>query len=449
MFEHNKSGHSSTRPEQNANNAAKRTVFSSFLPGDLLFLPFFAIMLAPLLEFIRRYPDINSLTFHAFPLVVYFLMFAGVMGIAEICLYGKKRKEIGRKKTRQRNVPMLFFGFTMAMMLLSTMVNGFTPLALYGDAYRRESLFSYLAYFTILFLGATFIQSQQKKSILLGTFLCSSIVLALRELVVYAITAVTGTRLYGDIITSVFEQFNHYGYYLAMAAVISCALVRSDSKLLRYLAVVGFLTNSAALVINDTFGAFLGCWAGLIFAVIVFSICSKKLDRTAIGMLILFIVIIMLTNYVTGTVSKNFSQLSVDVGKITTGAKDAKSAGTGRWGIVKATLSYIPERPLLGFGVEGIAERLLLDTARDRPHCEYLQYAAFFGIPAAISYVIGVFCVFLNGLKHRYALDLYTKTALVAAFAYLVSAAFGNTMYNTAPYLFILLGLGYYRDPSA
>lgn len=446
MLKHNKFSDSPAGAEQNANKAAKQRAFSSLLPGDLLFLPFLAIMLAPLLEFIRRYPNINDYDDDYIPLVVCFLIFAGVMGIAEIGLYGKRRKEIGRRKTF--NIPMLFFGFTMAMMLLSTMVNGVTPLALYGDPYRRESLFSFLSYFAVLFLGATFLQSQQKKSILLGTFLCSSIVLALRELVVYAITANTGNKLYGEIITSVFEQFNHYGYYLAMATVISSVLVRSDCKLLRYLAVAGFLTNSAALVINDTFGAFLGCCAGLIFSVIVCSICSRKLDRRAIGMLVLFAVVIILTNVATGTVFRNFSQLVVDVEKITADTPDAQTAGTGRWGLITATLSYISERPLLGFGVEGMSKRLLLDTARDRTHCEYLQYAAFFGIPAAISYVIGVFSVFLNGLKHRDALDLYTKTALIAAFAYLVSAAFGNTMYYTAPYLFILLGLGYYREPA-
>ena len=35
---------------------------------------------------------------------------------------------------------------------------------------------------------------------------------------------------------------------------------------------------------------------------------------------------------------------------------------------------------------------------------------------------------------------------LIAAFTYLVSACFGITMYNTAPFLFIFLGLGYRSD---
>ena len=38
--------------------------------------------------------------------------------------------------------------------------------------------------------------------------------------------------------------------------------------------------------------------------------------------------------------------------------------------------------------------------------------------------------------------------SLIASFAYLASSFFGVTMFYTAPYLFILLGLGYSRDES-
>lgn len=435
-------------PEPKASTAAERKVLSDSLPGDLMLLPFLAIMLAPLCEFIRRYPNINDYADNYLPLVVCFLAFAGTMGIGAICLRWRIHRGSNRKTVRERNVPMLFFCFTFAMMLLSTMVNGVTSAVLYGDAYRRESLYSFAAYFFFLFLCATFIQSESKKAWLLGAYLFSSLILAARELIAYMMTPAELTKSYLQVVTSVFEQFNHYGYYLAMAILISSVLVRSSKKILRYLAVASFLANSAVLVINDTFGAFLGCLLGLIFSIIVCSICNRKLDRTAIGMLVLFILTALLADLRGRTLLRNFSQLFVDVEKIASGAEDANRAGTSRWGIVTATVRYISERPLLGFGLEGIGKRLTSDAGMDRPHCEYLQYAAFFGIPAAISYVLGVFHVFLNGLKHRYALDLYTKAALVAAFGYLVSAAFGNTMYYTAPYLFILLGLGYQTNQS-
>ena len=165
-------------------------------------------------------------------------------------------------------------------------------------------------------------------------------------------------------------------------------------------------------------------------------------------MLAAFLVIALLTNLKCKTLFQNFTELFSDVGKIASGAEDARRAGTNRWGIVSATVRYISERPLLGFGVEGIGKRLLSDVHTDRPHCEYLQYAAFFGIPAAVSYVLGILHVYLNGLRHRFSLSLCQKAALIAAFGYLASAAFGNTMYYTAPYLFLMLGIGYSADSN-
>ena len=40
-----------------------------------------------------------------------------------------------------------------------------------------------------------------------------------------------------------------------------------------------------------------------------------------------------------------------------------------------------------------------------------------------------------------------TFACLGAAFSYLVSAFFGNTIYCTAPFLFLFLGMGLVRDP--
>lgn len=439
---------------QKGNYLSRKQLSSLFdgstVPGNIMLLPFLAIMAAPLLEFIRRYPNINDYPEGYFPFVVCFLYLAGIAGLAAFfyCL-----KENNRTLSLRHNAPMVFFVITVVWMLLSTAVNGITPEVLYGDVYRRESLYTFVAYFLFLYYGATFIRNEKQKSILLGIYLISSTILALREFAAYMtlpaeVIEKLATVTYMGIVTSVFEQFNHYGYYLTVAVLISSVIVRSDIKPLRYLAAVSFLVNSAVLVLNNTFGAFLGCLIGLVFSIIVCSLCSRKLDRTAIGMLAAFLVIALLTNLKCKTLFQNFTELFSDVGKIASGAEDARRAGTNRWGIVSATVRYISERPLLGFGVEGIGKRLLSEVHIDRPHCEYLQYAAFFGIPAAVSYVLGILHIYLNGLRHRFSLSLCQKAALIAAFGYLASAAFGNTMYYTAPYLFLLLGIGYSADSN-
>ena len=63
----------------------------------------------------------------------------------------------------------------------------------------------------------------------------------------------------------------------------------------------------------------------------------------------------------------------------------AGSAGSGRWRIWRGTVSLIGQRPLLGWGMEAIyVHDLTSITVSTRPHNEYLQYALFHGIPAAL-----------------------------------------------------------------
>lgn len=135
----------------------------------------------------------------------------------------------------------------------------------------------------------------------------------------------------------------------------------------------------------------------------------------------------------------------ITVGENTVETSKADSAGTGRWGLWKNTLKYISERPVIGWGIEGIAERLELDSGglNNRPHNEFLQYAAFFGIPAAVLYICGLAGVFIHSWKKRFEIGKYSVACLSVAFTYIFSSLFGNTMFYTAPFLFIFLGLGF------
>ena len=97
-------------------------------------------------------------------------------------------------------------------------------------------------------------------------------------------------------------------------------------------------------------------------------------------------------------------------------------------------------------GIEGISDQLNSECQIDRPHNEFLQYIIFFGIPGLLLYIAGIMSVFINGLKHKKKLDIYTIACIVAAFDYLFSSFFGNTMAYTTPFFFIILGLSYYQE---
>jgi O-antigen ligase len=124
------------------------------------------------------------------------------------------------------------------------------------------------------------------------------------------------------------------------------------------------------------------------------------------------------------------------------------AAGTGRGSLWRLTIESIARRPVFGWGTEGIADYLKANSldGNNRPHNEYLQYAAFYGIPAALVYITALCSIYRKAFKQLAELPAINICALLAGAGYLFSACFGNTMFYTAPFLFIMLGLGCY-DP--
>ena len=413
----------------------------------LLFVPLFLLMAIPLWQLAEDIiiPDGHPYSFYSnihsiHTMAFYFSIIAVVIIISKSIV----------QKTIPENLfssylPLIFFGIVIALMLISTAVNGITDYVRYGDDYRGESLLTVIMYFLFYFLSASVIKKKKQKALLLYTYMTSSIAIAICMLIHSCIKPLEAFH-FATGPAAIFHQFNHYGYFLLMNILISEVLFIKEEKIqLKIICMVSFILNNIVLVINDTFGCYLACFIALVFSVIVISICDKKFCKTSLVMIAVFIIISLVMSIWYETIFTNISIFFKDINKIAENSEESSSAGTGRWTLWTHTVDYIKERPWFGFGIEGTNTRLAADTKNinDRPHCEFLQYAVFYGIPAAAAYISGAFSVFLNGLKHRSKLDIYTIAALVAAFGYLVSSTFGNTMYYTAPHFFILLGLGF------
>ena len=244
---------------------------------------------------------------------------------------------------------------------------------------------------------------------------------------------------------SVFNQFNHYGYYLAVSCTLSAAYIIFYKK--SFLAYLSFVLNTFALIFNDTFGAWLAVLFALVFSVITNRIVYNSWSKKSIGMIGLFLLITILGGIIGGGIFISLDSFASDVGKVANASNDiesANSAGMGRIKIWKTTIQYIKEKPLFGWGIEGTDQMLMRATGSSRPHNEYLTYAVFFGIPAMIFYLCGVMSVFFHNLKYKNELSKIEITCMITAFAYLVSAFFGNIKSYTAPLLFIFLGMAYH-----
>lgn len=375
------------------------------------------------------------------------LAIGGALLILYILKLWIERKHIDIKGFLKDNIPIAIFGIFTLLMLISTAVNGFTPLSLLGSNYRSEGLFGYLSYI-VYFLLAVINMSEKLKKLWLYWFVGTSAVLEMYTLIDFYAFGHYDFKF-------VFDQYNHYGYYLLMSLAVSSMLaVISKNIQCRILFSLSAALSTWALIINDTFGCQLAAAAGVVILCVVYSIAKgrfklKTLIPAAVFVLT-FAVAAASSPVMLSNMTKNYSQIGNDVYALAEGTEEAEhTTGISRIILWENTCNYISERPVFGFGADGTGNRLKEDTHdNDRCHCEYLNYAVCFGIPAAIVYIAAVFLVYLRGLKYRKKLTELNLLGLCAAMFYLCSAVVGNSMYSTAPFLFILLGFGYYRKTS-
>ena len=332
----------------------------------------------------------------------------------------------------------LFFLIAIVLMLLSTAKNGLTSAALIGEGEKHESLFTYLAYFLLFFLVCSFIESPTIKKWMANIFLGASFFVSL-----YSICFSSVWYQYMDLM-GFFNNSNEFGYYLSITVMLAASMyVICQNRIGRILYFLLFSFQASVLMYNNTLGAWVGIVFGCLLLILVSFLCPNISRSRSVIAFAVFIFVTLITIPLGSKMFASFLGIFSDVNLITSGAVDAAEAGNGRWKIWRATVSYIGERPWLGFGVEGISERLHEDAGNYRPHNEFLQYAVFFGIPFAISYVLGIVSIYIRALRVRDRLDPMTCACLIVAFSYLGSAFFGTSYYYTAPYFFIFLGLGY------
>ena len=418
----------------------------------LVFFPLLLMLVLPLYQLIYSsiLPPAPFFSDSSFGISVNTVSMILVMqGVLFLILKHAKNAECGvktgLKQSFRDNIPMVFFGFMMLMMIVSTCINGFTDYALNGDAYRRESLFTYILYFAVFFFLSAKIQQEVFKRILLYAFIFASIPLAVCVYIDFDIVPMNAFMYKLDFL-GVFSNSNHYAYYLTMVLLVSAVLyIKEKNAVLKTLSMLSFVINTMILIMNNTFGCYLAVFGGLIFNCIVISLTEKKFNKRTLILPLIYLLITFILSFRFYTFMSNFTAMFMDFSSIIFEEEDAFDAGSGRWKLWVTTAECIAEKPVFGWGVEGVADSLLAVTngLNIRTHNEFLQYAAFFGIPAGIAYICGAFSVFMNGLKNKFRLDMYSTAALVAAFGYLFSSAFGNTMYYTSPFFFILLGIGF------
>ena len=361
-----------------------------------------------------------------------------------LLLHVKREWQQGRKP--KVFLPLAVFGALALWIYISQTVNGFTEIAYVGDNYRSESLFTFILYLIGYFFLGIVLQSDRLRKALCIVFLGTNLIIGILSLIDHYISPLT-VFSDSDGMAAIFNQFNHYGYYLVLAILISAVLfiAAGEPIWLRVFCAVVFVTDNVILILNNTFGCYLAVIAALVFGTAVVIIGRRNRGEIIRALIVCgaFVVITVSMHLLNHSASKDVTKLVDDIGKIAADDEKAKYAGTGRWSLWTHTVEYIKVKPVFGWGVEGTSEMLQIETKgiNSRPHNEYLQWAAFFGIPATLLYFAAL-CLVMFGMFPRVRkADAVSLACFVAAAGYIASSFVGNTMYYTTPFFIIFLGM--------
>lgn len=413
----------------------------------LFLIPPLIFFTTPLSEFILAsvYFDEHPFSFDfTYPAVLYAaVFFSAVIFIVSLICFAIKNKEKKVRNPLRRSEVYLFALFSV-LAISTTMAGSFQSMGtkVFGGLYYV------LAEFLVFFMCSIFIEKKTFKKFLIYSYLVLSIILALTELFDQLIKGIPIYRI-DTCITAVFYSPNYYGYFMLMAIILSASLLSFESsKKEKIFLIISFFINSIVFAMANCLGTFLACIAGFAFLFIGLSIRNKKIAIKPVILFASFMLICFLVGLKYQSFFSDVVYLFKDVKMIAEDSENAGSAGTGRWAIWMATIELIKQKPLFGWGASGINFELFDRVGINAAHNEYMQYAADYGIPAALIYISGLVCIFIRAWKNRRTMDEMSIACLVASFAYIVSAMFGNNISFVGPFYYIFLGLAVNYEKS-
>lgn len=311
-----------------------------------------------------------------------------------------------------------------------------------GVMIRHDGFYSYLTYAAV-YICSKAVKSEKLKRWILRIMGITISFLSINTVLQYNINILLKLGKIGiriskySLYSSIYFNINHFGYVLTIGVMALMVLVVIEEK--KMLKILWFILagyNVWSLIINNTFGAYIAVCLGIIFMSVVMIISDKKRYKSIIAVLILFIGVSIVTDMDTKIVSSNFGFMYSDSKNISN-----DNGGSGRIGLWKQTIKFIKEKPLLGWGPEGLYDRVINgEIEGDVPHNEYLQHMLYMGIPAGLFYIAALISLFITMVKKLKYLSKELLGMGAIVFAYCVSAFFGLTLYNTVPYYFIFLG---------
>ncbi len=336
----------------------------------------------------------------------------------------------------------------------STLLSDNPWLQFAGTQYRCDGLYSYFIYGSVL-VCALRLHGERLRMCVLRLFVGVADALCI-VMICQALHVPVIWQCFEAPYAVVFNNLNHFGYILCMASLCAMGLYLHDGTGkwgLAHIASFGLLVFT--LLANDTFGCYLAVLVGM-GAVGLFYVKSGHAWGTRLAMPLAVFAALSLVNLCGLMAPLNphglgasIFQLGTDVSAINDGSPEAGRAGSGRFKLWVAALQMIPERPIFGYGPEGLIGAYQARMNLDRPHNEIIQYAVFLGIPGLLLYLSALLSLAVQQWKRLKSLGSITLVAMGIVVGYVVSSLFGNTMFNTSPYFWMMLGFAAQGHNSA
>ena len=355
-------------------------------------------------------------------------------------------------------LPIVLFVIFMMWTLISSILSQDRYLAFYGTEMRKDGYFTYIAYAGIFSL-ALCLKDEKTKKILLNIFVLTAItIITLVEIRKQGFfTTIIWTK---DITKGPFFNTNHYGYYLMLgASVTNFLFIMEKNKALKVIYALSYAYLMYYLIVNNTFGSYLALFVTLLMFFIV-AIIKKEKRVLSLVSIIIFVVISIFTQTAQSInanknikvekskniTSENIKQLSTDISKISNAnsnpGNNYENAGSGRLILWINGLKFFAERPMLGYGPENLEIKYKnIGIIQDRPHNLIIQLLTTSGLPGGILYITAIGIILIRSLKNIDMSNTVLIVCMFTAISYIISSMFGNSMYYTSPYFYIILGM--------
>lgn len=433
----------------------EKTVFVLLLAWVLL--PIWSIILHYYWEY-GKTPDFMDLyEVHAFYMYQNAVQLLGEVSAVVVVLYliGEicyRRKDFfSRLKKTVWNIALLAMLFWAGIAtIFSTNIE--RSLMRPGYNTRYEGYFTYIFYACVVVI-AQLIKNEKYKIILYRVFSSVGCVISILVIMQDANVSIVSTYFLSER-AAVFEHFNHLGYYLCMTILSLIGLYVFEKKLTwKIYYAAGIFLQMYALFVNSTFGGYLGVLVGLsVMILFAFFGCKgrKNVNRIRLGLIVPIVIVLLTTfmSYMEWIPTSSGETMRVNVAEVTGDAQNLMSGdndmvGHGRMTFWKVGIEMIAKRPILGYGPENSDPVLMAKIwgGRDRIANEVIQYAVFIGIPGVMFYLFALISLLINRVKNIRKVPIGVFIAAGCVVGYFVSSMLGNSMFYTAPYYWMFLGI--------